>query len=149
VDGSNATGIYDLNDGLFYRVTCEAGVFLRAPNGTLEFSDLHVEEQAFVKEVVRKNIVSYASVKGIKQQTSLQEVLCIKQSLEFAWIKLTSKCNQLCLHCFVGDQLNQFAHVPKEKVIEYTDALIAYGARKIIIRVFVVFLWNIRCANPH
>lgn len=133
VDGLSATGIYDLYRGLFYRVTLEAGVFLRTLDGTLEISDLPEEGRKFVEEVVEKNIASYAFEPVVKKYTSLQDVLCFKRPLRTSWIELTSKCNQICLHCFVGDQLNKIPHVPKEKVIEYIDELIEHGVRKIII----------------
>jgi len=133
VDGPSATGVYDLNNGVFHRVTMESGLFLRTLDGTVDFCDFHIEEQNFIKEIVGKHIVDYAATQKARAQTSLEEVVCVSQSLKFAWIELTSRCNQICLHCFVGDQLNQFSHVPKEQILEYVDTLIEHGVRKLVL----------------
>jgi radical SAM protein with 4Fe4S-binding SPASM domain len=133
VEGPAAAGIYDLNSGSFMRVSLEAGTFLRSVNGTRHWDHLTEGEQEFLVEAMEKRIIESSSLCMERPQTQLNEVIRRLRPVRFAWLEITSKCNQLCLHCFVGDELNKYAHPPKSLLFELLRVLDEAGARQIVI----------------
>jgi len=133
VDGPGATGIYDLHAGTFLRVSKDAGAFLRRLNGTTHLSLLDEDEREFVIEAVGRGIVVMEETSSQRQQTHLSDVIRPYRLIKFAWIEITSKCNQACLHCFVGDDLNKTPHMPVAKIFSYIDTLVKYGTRHVVV----------------
>lgn len=133
VDGPGATGVYELMSGAFLRVSKDAGEVLRRLDGTTPTSALSLEEWQFVQEAMDEGIVAMGDDCQRRPQLALEDVVKRRRPLRFAWVELTSKCNQLCLHCFVGDELNRFPHVPKERLFHYADALSQQGARQVVL----------------
>ena len=133
VDGPQATGIYDLNNGSFHRVTLEAGSYLKEINGLKPYSMMDIEEQEFIDHCSSIKLLDFLNTPSQQRQTQLNEVVKERRPVKFAWLELTSRCNQLCLHCFVGDQLNQFDNVSKDKLFEYIDILVEHGVKQLVI----------------
>lgn len=133
VPGHEAVGVYDLNCGKFHRLNIEAGELLRLLDGQRSIEEYALEEREFIGEAIELGIVFWQNHPETKRQTQLEEVLRKTRPVRFAWIELTSKCNQVCAHCFLGDELNRYPHVPKENIFAYFKTLSDVGARQIIL----------------
>ena len=133
VKGYGASGIYDLNNGVFERVSHDAGDFLsQALNGLRPINEFDIEEQAFISEAHTQGLVEYHNISTKIISTQLAEVLRSSRPIRFAWIEIASICNQKCLHCFLGDELNKFNHMPLDKIKKNIDALVEEGVRQIV-----------------
>ena len=133
VDGPSATGVYDLNRGEFYRVSKEAGAFLRSLDGCVEYDRLDQDTRLFVDDALNMDIIIQQDEKIPRKHTSLSDVIKPLRPPRFAWIEITSICNQTCLHCFVGDELNKFSHVPRERIFEYARTLSDLGTKQVVL----------------
>jgi radical SAM protein with 4Fe4S-binding SPASM domain len=133
VKGYQAYGIYDLNQGLFHRINLEAGELLRSLNGTRSLREFDEDERNFISQTIDMRLVEFAEFAGERNQTDLSKVLRKVRPVRFAWVEITSKCNQLCAHCFLGDDLNHYPHVSKDLIFEHFETLSRSGARQLII----------------
>ncbi|NKK38975.1 radical SAM protein [Rhizobium leguminosarum bv. viciae] len=133
VPGPSAVGIYDLNAGEFHRVTSAAGGVLSSCDGLTSIVDRPSDEQDFIYEAVAKGIVSLHSKPTPTKRTELAEAIRPLRPPKFAWIEITSKCNQVCLHCFLGEDLNRSPHVAAEKLKARADELAALGVEQVVI----------------
>lgn len=133
VDGPSATGVYNLRRGEFHRVSKEAGAFLRSLDGCVEYGRLDCDERAFADEALELELVVLQHEKIPRRQTQLSDVVRPLRPPRFAWIEITSRCNQTCLHCFVGDELNKSPHVSKERIFEYARTLADLGTKQVVL----------------
>lgn len=133
VDGPSATGVYDLRRGEFHRVSTEAGAFLRSLDGSVDYERLNYDERMFADEALELELIVLQEENISRRQTQLSDVVKPLRPPKFAWIEITSICNQTCLHCFVGDELNKAPHVPKERIFEYAQTLADLGTRQIVL----------------
>lgn len=133
VDGPAASGVYDLNQGVFARVTHDAANFLRSLTGVKAISDFAQDAAEFVQEGIDRGLIALQSTDIPRKQTELNEVLRPVRPVRFAWVELTSKCNQLCKHCFLGHDLNRYRHMPIETIEQTIDALAMAGVRQLIL----------------
>ena len=130
VDGPAATGVYDLNFGLFYRINKQAGELLKRLSGIS--NSFSLTEQEFIDECVSKGLVELQACASAKQATQLRDVIRKIRPVKFAWIELISKCNQYCKHFFLGSDLNSFSHYTKYEVFEMLKTLNEVGTRQIV-----------------
>lgn len=133
VEGPQAFGIYDLNLGRFYRVNVNAGKLLQELNGLRPMQHFSEEENRFLNKAKELSLVECQRAPTRHDPTPLQAVLRKYKPVRFAWIEITSKCNQKCLHCFLGDDLNAYAHKPIEKIQRYISVLVEAGTQEIVI----------------
>lgn len=133
VDGPAATGIYDLNQGTFERVTFSAAAALRRADGTIQATAFSAGERAFLDGCVRKGLVETQCEPTKRAQTALQDVIRPLRPVRFVWVELTSRCNQLCKHCFLGEDLNKFPHLTKKQILGMMPVLDAAGARQLVL----------------
>ncbi len=133
VKGLAAYGVYDLNNGAFHRLTIEAGNLLCSLDGKKHVSCFSLEERAFFDIAKSKLLVDYQSEPQYREQTTLREVLHENRPVKFAWIELTSKCNQNCLHCFMGTDLNAYRHLDTIKICSYIDVLHSQGISQLVL----------------
>src|SRR5688572_4302961 len=106
VEGPAALGVYDLNNGAFHRLTLGSQPLLRALDGTRDRSSFSAEDDAFIDVCGSLGLVEMLPVSEQRPQTQLGEVLRPLRPVRFAWIEVTSQCNQSCKHCFLGTDLN-------------------------------------------
>jgi radical SAM protein with 4Fe4S-binding SPASM domain len=133
VNGHNAVGVYNLNSGHFHRINNTAGAFLKTLDGSKHFESFDTATQKFITNTIELNLVELSDFKIIKQQTQLDDVIRKVRPVKFAWVEITSKCNQKCVHCFLGQDLNRYPHVPKNKIFEYFETLHQAQAHQLII----------------
>lgn len=134
VPGYGASGVYDLNVGAFHRLSHEAGEFLsQGLNGQTHFNEYDEELQSFIQEAREMGLVEILEQPSPREATRLEEVLRSTRKIRFAWIEVSSICNQKCLHCFLGEDLNRYKHVPLGKIKEYIDTLVSEGTRQIVL----------------
>jgi radical SAM protein with 4Fe4S-binding SPASM domain len=133
VEGPRAFGIYDLNQGKFYRINKKAGLLLQNVRGTEHINSFSDEDQSFLEIASQKGLIKLQNNKNLQRQTQLDEVVRSNRPLRFAWIEITSKCNQKCLHCFLGGDLNTYQHQPKEKIFSHIATLVQSGVSQIVI----------------
>jgi len=133
VKGPSAYGVYDLNNGVFHRLTVEAGDLLRSLCGLKHISSFSAEEKTFFDIAKNKFLVDYQLEAQYRHQTQLSEVLHESRTVKFAWIELTSKCNQKCLHCFMGTDLNAYRHLDTKDICNYIDILYSQGISQLIL----------------
>lgn len=133
VKGVEAYGVYDLNNGLFYRITLEAGELLKMLDGKKHISSYSAEEKIFFEGVKSKQLLEYQTKCEYRKHTTLDTVFRENRSVKFAWIELTSKCNQKCLHCFMGNDLNRYNHVDTSEICSYIDILHLQGISQLIL----------------
>jgi len=133
VPGPSAAGVYDLKAGEFHRVTLAAGETLASCNGLLPLHNRAAHEQEFIREAAAKGLIALHDTPRPTPRTDLADAIRPLRPPRFAWVEITSKCNQLCLHCFLGEELNQSPHVPIEKLQAYADELSALGVRQVVI----------------
>lgn len=133
VKGPSAYGVYDLNNGLFHRLTIAAGDLLCSLDGEKAISLFTPEEREFFEIARTKGIVDYQASAEYRKKTSIDEVLREGRTVKFAWIELTSVCNQRCIHCFMGDDLNAYKHLELEKICEFIDILYSQGISQLIL----------------
>ena len=91
-----------------------------------------IEDRKFLDSCYVEGYLALQTSPIPRSQTPLNDVLRKVRPVRFAWIELTSKCNQLCKHCFLGDELNAFPPYSKEDVYEMLNVLHQAGARQII-----------------
>jgi radical SAM protein with 4Fe4S-binding SPASM domain len=132
VEGPEADGLYDLNVGRFQRISKSAGDLLRSLNGFRDIQSCDVAERDFLAECDKAGYVCWQELPQAQIRTELEEVIQKIRPVRFAWIELTSKCNQLCKHCFLGEDLNAFPHYPKTEIFQMLATLHTAGARQII-----------------
>lgn len=133
VDGHEAAGVYDLNKGSFSRINKSAATILNQLNGLTPLEQFSKEHNSFLQAAREKGLVDFHKEALLTPPTELKDVLRNLRPVKFAWIEITSKCNQLCKHCFLGDDLNRFPHIPKEKIFDLLKTLNATGARQVIL----------------
>jgi radical SAM protein with 4Fe4S-binding SPASM domain len=132
VKGYSAYGVYDLNNGEFHRINLEAGEILSNLNGMEKLESFDESTKEFIIDSSKFELIEFSDKKKYQAQTQLESVLKKVRPVKFAWIELTSKCNQKCAHCFLGEDLNKFKHVPKDKIFEYLKILSDIGTKQII-----------------
>jgi radical SAM protein with 4Fe4S-binding SPASM domain len=133
VEGPEACGLYDLNVGSFQRINKSAGSFLLNLDGLRSIDSFDSDEEVFLATCDEAGYISWQDSPEIRGRTALEEVVRNIRPIRFAWIELTSKCNQVCKHCFLGDDLNAFPHYRKEELFEMFASLHRAGARQIIL----------------
>lgn len=133
VKGYEAYGVYDLNQGKFHRINFAAGDLLLSLDGTQSQESFDEDDQKFIAEALNNGLISTQEHAQKHEPTRLEQVIRHVRPVRFAWIEITSKCNQLCAHCFLGDELNRFPHIQKEKIFDYFETLSIAGARQVIL----------------
>lgn len=133
VYGPAAAGVYDLARGDFHRVTHAAAKVLEACDGATALSTRSEEQRDFISEAVRRGLVEVRTDACKTSPTKLADVLRPLRPPRFAWVEITSKCNQTCLHCFLGSDLNSTPHVPAERLYSHADDLSTAGVRQVVI----------------
>ena len=108
VEGKTSDGVYDLNSGVFHRVNKKASELLKKLDGTIKIDNFTDEEQYFITNAIAKNLIINQEICCQHLRTTLKEGIQSSRPLRFAWLELTSKCNQNCLHCFMGKDLNAY-----------------------------------------
>ena len=134
VEGKKAYGIYDLEKGTFDRVSIDAGKLLKSVDGTKKLDDYDINEISFIKLAGDKGYINFQKEHLEVIQTELSNVLIdTRKEIKFAWIEITGTCNQKCLHCFMGSDLNRYGNIPKEQIYKHIDTLYDKGVSQIII----------------
>lgn len=133
VRGHEAFGVYDLNLGRFHRINVDAGELLQSLHGTRPLGDFDHQLQDFLAQACAMNLVAFQRDAQLKKHTDLREVIRPVRPVRFAWLEITSKCNQVCAHCFLGEDLNRYPHVSTEKIFSHIETLHRAGARQLII----------------
>lgn len=133
VPGPSAAGVYDLDSGEFHRVTLDAGRVLKSCDGLRPLQDRSASEQAFIVEAARRGLIALRDSASHTTRTELADVIRPLRPPRFAWVEITSKCNQQCLHCFLGEDLNRSPHVPVDRLKAYADELCELGVRQVVI----------------
>lgn len=133
VEGKSASGIYNLKLGSFFRVTKEAGKFLLELNGTRSLKDFSLKEQQFIEKSVKNKIIGMSKDYTYIKHKNLEDILTSIRKPKFAWLELTSKCNQKCLHCFMGKDLNTYGHFDIDKIYSIIDDLYKLGIKQLVL----------------
>lgn len=133
VEGPKAFGVYDLNEGRFHRINKVAGSILEGLQGTKALNTYSDNEINFLLTAKEKKLIEFQDEERYREQTKLQDVTRSFRPIRFAWIEVTSMCNQKCLHCFLGNDLNRYTHQAKEKIFEHIDTLVEAGVSQIVI----------------
>ncbi len=134
VKGYSASGAYDLNIGAFHRISHEAGEFLTQElTGVTSFDKFEPELKDFIIAAINSGLVEMKDIPQHIDPTNLNDVLKSSRPVRFAWIEITSVCNQKCLHCFLGEDLNRYKHIPFKRIKENIDTLVKEGIRQLVI----------------
>lgn len=133
VEGPGAFGVYDLNEGRFYRINKKAGYILQDLKGTVHINEFSDDDRSFLDVAHQKNLVNFQEESKVRTKTELKEAVKSHRPIRFAWVEITSMCNQKCLHCFLGNELNRYHHQPKEKIFAHIDTLIEQGVNQVVI----------------
>jgi radical SAM protein with 4Fe4S-binding SPASM domain len=133
VKGPAASGVYDLNRGSFQRVNHEAGKLLSVLDGVNHWRSFNEPVREFLRECLAVGIVSEQAEPIVRRPTELNDVLRTLRPVKFAWIEITSRCNQRCKHCFLGSDLNAYPPYSKEEVFGFFSVLEAAGCRQVIL----------------
>lgn len=133
VPGPSAAGIYDLKAGAFHRVTLAAGELLASCDGLVSLHDRKTHEQQFILDAAGKGLVALQNTANLAPRTTLAAAIRPLRPPRFAWVEITARCNQVCLHCFLGEELNRGSHVSLDKLQGYADELCALGVRQVVI----------------
>jgi radical SAM protein with 4Fe4S-binding SPASM domain len=132
VKGPGASGLYDLNEGSFQRLNHFAGDVLSNLTGERLWDSFDSDSRVFLESCVQAGFVAKQPYPMAHAPTPLSEVIREIRPVRFAWIELTSKCNQLCRHCFLGDDLNAHPPYSATEVYSMLSDLDRAGARQII-----------------
>ncbi|PHO06610.1 hypothetical protein BFT35_10590 [Thermoanaerobacterium thermosaccharolyticum] len=112
VFGQDAVAIYDFNVGRLYRVGLEAKNFFKKLQGgkTINTEKLDNETLQMINDCLDIGILE-SSEELFQDNKSFNdniETFIDKDfKIKFCWLEITSYCNQKCLHCFMGDELNR------------------------------------------
>lgn len=131
VEGPQAFGIYDTSLGKFWRVSKASGFFLKKLDGT--FQPTIADELKFVESCLTKDILAQQQNCQKRAFSNLDDKIKEWHSPKFAWYEITGTCNQNCLHCFLGQDLNKAAHVSLEETKKNIQVLVAKGVKQLII----------------
>ena len=108
VRGLQNGGIYDFNSRRFFRVPLAAIDFLENELATWQENDGNSEADDFVASCKAMGLVDDC-VDGRGNECggkSVEEFLTHVIKPRFCWLEINSNCNQHCLHCFLGKELN-------------------------------------------
>lgn len=133
VEGMKSDGIYDLNQGKFHRVNKQASNLLGTLNGEIAIDVFSASERIFIENAISKGIVVRQNESILHKKTELADVVRNDRPIRFAWIELTSICNQNCKHCFMGKDLNKTKPLKKELIYQLVDVLYERGITQIIL----------------
>jgi radical SAM protein with 4Fe4S-binding SPASM domain len=133
VFGPSAAGIYDLARGDFHRVTHAAAKVLEACDGETPLSTWPKEQHNFIYEALERGLIEVRPSPSRMNPTKLEDVILPLRPPRFAWVEITSKCNQACLHCFLGEDLNSVPHVPVDHLCKQADDLSTAGVRQVVL----------------
>lgn len=133
VEGKTSDGIYDLNSGVFHRINKKASELLKKLDGTIEIGKFTYEEQGFIKNAINKKIVKNQKTRCRHSMTTLEEGIRHSRPLRFAWLEITSKCNQNCLHCFMGKDLNAFEPYRLDDICIFIKTMHTLGISQLIL----------------
>lgn len=133
VKGNEACGIYNLKTGDFFRVTNESGEFLELLSGTKPLHSFSLTEQQFIEQSIVNKIVSVKREPFYVSHKALKDILVATKKPKFAWLELTSKCNQKCIHCFMGKDLNLYDPFDINKLYTIIDNLYTLGIKQIVL----------------
>ncbi|SMC25357.1 radical SAM additional 4Fe4S-binding SPASM domain-containing protein [Clostridium acidisoli DSM 12555] len=111
VNGNHALAIYDFNLKKLYRVGLECkNLFDKLDKfSQLEYDKLDDKTKNFVDKCINLNIIDKCTHLQKVSDTSNSDINSFIDNaidVNFCWLEITSKCNQKCLHCFMGNELN-------------------------------------------
>ncbi len=93
VNGACNSAIYDFNTNLIYSINSESAEFIKSlVRHQKAFS---YEEQEYIKKLVEMGLLDKDL--NISEDSFLSDE---KSDLNFAWLELTERCNEKCLHCY-------------------------------------------------
>ncbi len=129
VDGIEAAGIYDMNNGYFHRVNKDALTLL---------TEMAVGDVDLVYDPELNDFLTWCREQDLVDDQpwsphdvhDIHDYLVDDQKTEDIILEITSYCNQKCLHCFVGDELNQ-GRMAFLQIIRVIDDALAHDIRKI------------------
>ena len=133
VEGKTSDGVYDLNSGVFHRVNKKASELLKKLDGTIKIDNFTDEEQYFITNAIAKNLIINQEICCQHLRTTLKEGIQSSRPLRFAWLELTSKCNQNCLHCFMGKDLNAYEPYSFEDICAFIGTMHRLGISQLIL----------------
>ncbi|MBP2633774.1 MAG: pqqE 2 [Firmicutes bacterium] len=101
ITGASRSAIYNLKDGKVYSIN-QSALNLITNLQDNELSPTNEENKlakSFCDELTKKNLGSLYFIPTPTEQNTL---LPPKPDLEFAWLEITSRCNNRCLHCYTN-----------------------------------------------
>lgn len=129
VDGLEAGGVYDMNNGYFHRVNKDALTLLTE----MAIGDVDLAYDSELNEFLmwcREQDLVDDQPWSPHDIHDIRNYLVDDRKTEDIILEITSHCNQKCLHCFVGDELNQ-GMMAFPQVIRIIDDAFAHDIKKI------------------
>lgn len=130
VKGLRGCAIYDFNKRRLYRLNLDAyaALFRLEQNSVSQGNAMQSDSAPFYQQCLDYGILEVTASTG--QTFADPQKLFEKICCDYAWLEITNRCNQKCLHCFLGGKLNA-GEMPFAKVIETLDQLIDNGMAQI------------------
>lgn len=88
VEGAKRAALYDTNTGSVYSINREAVEAIKEEDN----------DQEFRSKLISLNLVHAQEV--LEMESTALETEIPKPVLQFAWLEITDKCNERCLHCY-------------------------------------------------
>lgn len=106
VKGAENGGVYDFDTGRFYRVPLAAvDILEQIGTGSKDYTTSPCGIEEFVEECRRLELLQQQAGEP-RESPRIESLLKYDVQPKFCWLEINSSCNQRCLHCFMGDELN-------------------------------------------
>lgn len=140
VRGAAKSCIYDIaHNRLLHLKNNDADVLSDLCSGKLRFQWLR---RAFIHEMLDNGIIEQASEDADTIQTrDITEIINTERPLRLAWIELTNRCNQHCIHCYNSHNdippqdmsIKDFKHVIDELAKQSVSSVILIGGEPFLL----------------
>ncbi|MCB2289468.1 radical SAM protein [Clostridium sp. CS001] len=112
VDGKEAIAIYDFNTRRLYRVGSEVKHFFKQLESGNSLNIELLDEKTFniVKDCLDIGLLETSEENFLTSDSfndNINNFIDNDIDVVFCWLEITSYCNQKCIHCFMGNELNK------------------------------------------